>query len=47
MTAAVRENTLDQTRRIRPRKYLGPAREWLKELYKHKCEKVLGSAGKA
>jgi len=26
---------------------LGPAREWLKELYKHKVVHVLGSAGKA
>jgi fructose-bisphosphate aldolase class II len=30
-----------------PRKYLGPARDSLKELYKHKNEKVLGSAGRA
>ncbi|MDR0420543.1 MAG: fructose-bisphosphate aldolase, partial [Prevotellaceae bacterium] len=30
-----------------PRKYLGPARDALKELYKHKCINVLGSAGKA
>ena len=30
-----------------PRKYLGPARDELKKLYMHKCEHVLGSAGKA
>ena len=30
-----------------PRKYLGPAREKLKELYKHKIVHVLGSANKA
>ncbi len=29
-----------------PRKYLGPAREALKQLVIHKNEKVLGSAGK-
>ena len=33
-------------RRVRPRKYLGPARDELKKLYMHKCESVLGSAGK-
>ena len=30
-----------------PRKYLGPAREALKEMYEHKNRDVLGSAGKA
>ena len=29
-----------------PRKYLGPARDWLRELYKKKLINVLGSAGK-
>ena len=33
--------------KVDPRKYLGPAREEMKKLYMHKCEKVLGSAGKA
>lgn len=47
MTAAVREVLATKPTEFDPRKYLGPAREWLKELYKHKCEKVLGSAGKA
>ena len=47
MTAAVREILWTKPAEFDPRKYLGPAREWLKELYKHKCEKVLGSAGKA
>jgi fructose-bisphosphate aldolase class II len=30
-----------------PRKYLGPARDQLKELYKRKIENVLGSGNKA
>ncbi|MDE6307162.1 MAG: fructose-bisphosphate aldolase, partial [Muribaculaceae bacterium] len=30
-----------------PRKYLGPARDEMEKLYKHKIENVLGSAGKA
>ena len=47
MTAAIREVLATKPAEFDPRKYLGPAREWLKELYKHKCEKVLGSAGKA
>lgn len=47
MTAAVREILATKPTEFDPRKYLGPAREWLKELYMHKCEKVLGSAGKA
>ena len=47
MTAAVREVFAKSPAEFDPRKYLGPARDWLKELYKHKCENVLGSAGKA
>ena len=30
-----------------PRKYLGPARDEMERLYKHKIENVLGSNGKA
>jgi fructose-bisphosphate aldolase, class II len=46
MTAAVRK-TLDENRsEFDPRKYLGPARDALKELYKHKNINVLGSADK-
>jgi fructose-bisphosphate aldolase class II len=37
----------DKPAEFDPRKYLGPAREEMKKLYMHKCEKVLGSAGKA
>jgi len=47
MTAAVRKVFVDSPGAFDPRKYLGPARESLKELYKHKNEDVLGSAGKA
>ena len=47
MTAAVRKVFVDSPAEFDPRKYLGPARDELKKLYKHKCESVLGSAGKA
>ena len=47
MTAAVRKVFVDSPAEFDPRKYLGPARDELKKLYKHKCENVLGSAGKA
>lgn len=47
MTAGVREVLATKPAEFDPRKYLGPAREALKELYKHKCINVLGSAGHA
>ncbi len=47
MTAAVRKIFVDNPAEFDPRKYLGPARDELKKLYMHKCENVLGSAGKA
>jgi len=47
MTAAIRETFDEHPEWFDPRQYLGPAREWLKELYKHKVVHVLGSAGKA
>ena len=47
MTAAVRKVFTDNPAEFDPRKYLGPARDELKKLYMHKCESVLGSAGKA
>ena len=47
MTAAVRKVFNDKPQEFDPRKYLGPAREALKELYKHKIINVLGSSGKA
>lgn len=47
MTAAVREVLSEHPEVFDPRKYLGPARDRLRELYVHKCKDVLGSAGKA
>lgn len=47
MTAAVRKYLNEHPEEFDPRKYLGPARESLKELYKHKIINVLGSAGQA
>ena len=47
MTAAIRKVLNDSPEVFDPRKYLGPAREALKEIYKHKNINVLGSAGKA
>ncbi|MCC8144736.1 MAG: class II fructose-1,6-bisphosphate aldolase [Tannerellaceae bacterium] len=46
MTAAIREVFATNPAEFDPRKYLGPARENAKKLYKHKIENVLGSAGK-
>jgi len=47
MTAAVRKTLAENPEVFDPRKYLGPAREALKELYIHKNKDVLGSTGKA
>jgi fructose-bisphosphate aldolase, class II len=47
MTAGVRKVMNDNPAEFDPRKYLGPARDMLKELYKHKVVNVLGSANKA
>jgi fructose-bisphosphate aldolase, class II len=47
MTAAIRKTLADNPAEFDPRKYLGPARDSLKALYKHKVTNVLGSAGKA
>lgn len=46
MTAAVRKVFHDNPAEFDPRKYLGPARDSLKELYKHKVNNVLGSNDK-
>lgn len=46
MTAAIREIFATKPAEFDPRKYLGPARENAKKLYKHKIENVLGSANK-
>ncbi|HPX79220.1 MAG: class II fructose-1,6-bisphosphate aldolase [Bacteroidales bacterium] len=47
MTAAVRKVFVEHPEEFDPRKYLGPARDMLKELYKHKIVHVLGSDNKA
>jgi fructose-bisphosphate aldolase class II len=47
MTAAIRKTMAEKPDVFDPRKYLGPAREALKELYKHKISNVLASEGKA
>ncbi|HNW15983.1 MAG TPA: class II fructose-1,6-bisphosphate aldolase [bacterium] len=44
MTAAIRKVLAEKPSEFDPRKYLGPAREALKEVYKHKNLNVLGSA---
>jgi fructose-bisphosphate aldolase class II len=47
MTASIRQTLNDKPGEFDPRKYLGPARDELKKMYKHKNENVLGSAGNA
>jgi fructose-bisphosphate aldolase class II len=47
MTAAIRKVFKEKPAEFDPRKYLGPARDALVAMYKHKNEQVLGSAGKA
>ncbi|HOW88305.1 MAG TPA: class II fructose-1,6-bisphosphate aldolase [Candidatus Omnitrophota bacterium] len=47
MTAAIRKVFKEKPAEFDPRKYLGPARDALIAMYKHKNEYVLGSAGKA
>lgn len=46
MTASIRKTFTENPAEFDPRKYLGPARQALIEMYKHKNEAVLGSAGK-
>ncbi|MBR6084507.1 MAG: class II fructose-1,6-bisphosphate aldolase [Spirochaetales bacterium] len=47
MTAMIRKYFDEHPEQFDPRKYLGPAREALKQMYMHKNIDVLGSAGKA
>ena len=47
ITASVREVLALKPAEFDPRKYLGPARDNMERLYKHKIENVLGSNGKA
>ena len=46
-TAAVRKVFAEKPAEFDPRKYCGPARDLMEELYKHKIINVLGSDGKA
>jgi len=46
MTAAIRRVLKESPEVFDPRKYLGPARNTLKEIYMHKNKNVLGSDGK-
>jgi fructose-bisphosphate aldolase, class II len=47
MTAAIRKALTNSPAEFDPRKYLGPARDELKALYKHKIANVLGSNNRA
>lgn len=47
MTAAIRKVFVEKPSEFDPRKYLGPARKALIEVYKHKNIHVLGSASRA
>ncbi|OQY03305.1 MAG: hypothetical protein B6I22_11885 [Desulfobacteraceae bacterium 4572_123] len=47
MTAVIRKVFAERPAEFDPRKYLGPAREELIKMVKHKNENVLGSANKA
>jgi fructose-bisphosphate aldolase, class II len=47
MTAAIRKVFFEKPGEFDPRNYLGPARDKLRELYKHKVVNVLGSGNKA
>jgi fructose-bisphosphate aldolase class II len=47
VTAVIRKIFAESPKEFDPRKYLGPARDELIKMIKHKNENVLGSAGKA
>jgi len=47
MTATIREVFALHPEEFDPRKYLGPAREAIKQLVKHKMRNVLGCSGQA
>ena len=47
MTATIREVFATKPEEFDPRKYLGPARDAIKEVVKHKIKDVLGCSGKA
>jgi len=47
MTSSVRKYLVENPSQFDPRKYLGPAREAIKQMVIHKMRNVLGSSGKA
>lgn len=47
MTAAIRKEFFEQPEVFDPRKYLGPARDLIKETVEHKIRDVFGSSNKA
>lgn len=47
LTAGIRKCFTEDPKNVDPRKYLGPARQMVKELVKHKVRNVLGCAGHA
>lgn len=47
MTAGIRKHFAENPGEFDPRKYLGPARENIKKIVKHKIRNVLGCSGKA
>ena len=47
MTAAIRKCFVENPKEFDPRKYLGPARDKVKELVRHKVRDVLCCAGHA
>ncbi|MGI8965466.1 MAG: ketose-bisphosphate aldolase, partial [Limisphaerales bacterium] len=47
MTAAIRKCFVENPKEFDPRKYLGPARQKVKELVRHKVKNVLCCAGRA
>ncbi len=47
MTAVIRKEFTEHPENFDPRKYLGPAREAVKEMVQRKIKNVLGSSGKA
>ena len=46
MTAGIRKEFTEEPNVFDPRKYLGPARELIKETVKHKMIDVFGSSNK-
>jgi len=46
MTAAIRKALMDNPANFDPRKYLGPARQAVKDMVSHKIKNVLGSSNK-